>query len=83
MTAPFPASVWQIDARPGMQVATGDKLLSLEAMKMETILTAPHDGTVVGVYTAVGAQVQAGQPLVAIEPADDAPARPTVVAVAS
>ena len=83
VTAPFPASVWQIDARPGMQVATGDKLLSLEAMKMETILTAPHDGTVVGVYTAIGAQVQAGQPLVAIEPADDALARPAVVAVAS
>jgi urea carboxylase len=74
VTAPLPAGVWQIDARPGMRVAMGDKLLSLEAMKMETILTAPHDGTVVGVYTVIGAQVQAGQPLVAIEPAGGAAA---------
>jgi urea carboxylase len=74
VTAPLPAGVWRIDARPGMRVARGDKLLSLEAMKMETILTAPHDGTVVGVYTVIGAQVQAGQPLVAIEPAGGAAA---------
>jgi urea carboxylase len=70
VTAPFVASVWRIDARPGMRVAKGDRLLALEAMKMETILASPHDGTVVGVYPAVGAQVEAGQPLVAIEPAD-------------
>src|SRR6185437_5058741 len=46
VTAPFIASVWQVDARPGMRVTTGDKLASLEAMKMETIVAAPHDGTV-------------------------------------
>jgi urea carboxylase len=69
VTAPFVASVWQIDARPGAKVARGDKLLSLEAMKMETVLTAPHDGTVVGIYTVTGSQVEAGQPLLAIKPA--------------
>jgi urea carboxylase len=68
VTAPFVASVWQIDARPGAKVAKGDKLLSLEAMKMETVLTAPHAGTVVGVYTGIGTQVEAGQPLLAVEP---------------
>ncbi|MCW2906668.1 MAG: Urea carboxylase [Actinomycetia bacterium] len=83
VTAPFLSSVWQIDARPGMRVAKGDKLLSLEAMKMETILTAPHDGTVVGVYTAIGAQVEGGQPLVAIEPAGDTQVRPAVATVAT
>ena len=69
VTAPFVASVWQIDARPGARVAKGDKLLSLEAMKMETVLTAPHDGTVVGIYTEAGRQVEAGQPLLALAPA--------------
>src|SRR5262249_11378094 len=34
VSAPFTASVWQVDARPGAHVAKGDKLISLEAMKM-------------------------------------------------
>ena len=33
---------------------------------METIVTAPHDGTVAGVYAAVGTQVAAGQVLLAL-----------------
>ena len=68
VTAPFTASVWQVGARPGARVAKGDKLISLEAMKMETIITAPHDGIVAGVYTTAGAQVEPGQPLVALVP---------------
>jgi urea carboxylase len=78
VTAPFIASVWQVDARPGMRVAKGDKLAALEAMKMETIITAPHDGTVAEVYTAVGTQVAAGQVLLALvpdRPAWDGPGR--------
>ena len=76
VTAPFIASVWQVDARPGMRVTTGDKLASLEAMKMETIIAAPHDGTVAEVYTAVGTQVAAGQVLLALVPDAPAPGRP-------
>ncbi|TVZ06381.1 urea carboxylase [Trebonia kvetii] len=68
VTAPFIASVWQVDARPGMRVAKGDKLAALEAMKMETIITAPHGGTVAEVYTAPGNQVTAGQVLLALIP---------------
>jgi urea carboxylase len=68
VTAPFIASVWQVDARPGMRVAKGDKLAALEAMKMETIIIAPHDGTVAEVYTAPGAQVAAGQVMLALIP---------------
>jgi urea carboxylase len=75
VTAPFIASVWQVDARPGMRVAKGDKLAALEAMKMETIIAAPHDGTVAEVYTAVGTQVTAGQVLLALVP-DNAPRSP-------
>jgi urea carboxylase len=67
VTAPLPASVWHVEARPGMTVAKGDKLLSLEAMKMETYVTAPRDGTVAEVYATPGAQVGAGQVLVIIK----------------
>jgi urea carboxylase len=76
VTAPFIASVWQVEARPGMRVAAGDKLASLEAMKMETIVVAPHDGTVAEVYTAVGTQVAAGQVLLALVPDGPGPAAP-------
>jgi urea carboxylase len=69
--APFTASVWQIAARPGSRVAKGDKLVSVEAMKMETILTAPHDGTVAGIYVAAGDQVTAGQAVAAVVPDED------------
>ena len=75
VTAPFIASVWQVDARPGMRVAKGDKLAALEAMKMETIIAAPHDGTVAEVYTAVGTQVAAGQVLLALVPDGPGPGR--------
>jgi len=40
-------------------------------MKMETILTAPHDGTVADVYVVSGAQVTAGQVLAAVLPDGD------------
>jgi urea carboxylase len=70
VSAPFIASVWQVAARPGDRVAKGDKLVSLEAMKMETVITAPHDGIVAGVYVAVGAQVAAGQVLSALVPSE-------------
>jgi urea carboxylase len=70
--APFTASVWQVAARPGSQVVKGDKLVSLEAMKMETILTAPHDGTVADVYVTVADQVTAGQVVTAVLPDGDA-----------
>jgi urea carboxylase len=79
VTAPFIASVWQVDARPGMRVAKGDKLAALEAMKMETIIAAPHDGTVAEVYTAVGTQVAAGQVLLALVPDGPGPAAPEPV----
>ncbi|HEX6523378.1 MAG TPA: urea carboxylase [Streptosporangiaceae bacterium] len=66
--APFTASVWHVEARPGSRVAKGDKLVSLEAMKMETVITAPHDGTIAGVYVCAGAQVAAEQVLAAVVP---------------
>jgi urea carboxylase len=65
--APFVASVWQIDKRPGDRVERGDRLMSVEAMKMETTVAAPVSGTVLGIYVGVGEQVAAGRLLAAIE----------------
>jgi 3-methylcrotonyl-CoA carboxylase alpha subunit len=49
-------------------VAAGERLLVLEAMKMEHVLRSPRDGVVAGVMTTPGAQVEAGAVLVALEP---------------
>jgi len=48
-------------------VRAGERIAAVEAMKMETVLTAPCDGRVLDVYARPGDQVAAGQALVAIE----------------
>jgi urea carboxylase len=48
----------------------GQALVSIEAMKMETVLTAPSDGIVHRVLPVAGSQVVAGEPLVILEAAE-------------
>ena len=61
--APLPANVWQVLVQPGSQVAEGDKLVVLEAMKMEIAVTAPAAGVVLEILCAPGKQVMPGQAL--------------------
>jgi 3-methylcrotonyl-CoA carboxylase alpha subunit len=51
----------------GQAVTKGQKLLTLEAMKMEHTLTAPFDGVVTELSAAPGGQVQVEALLVRIE----------------
>jgi acetyl/propionyl-CoA carboxylase alpha subunit/acetyl-CoA carboxylase carboxyltransferase component len=70
--APAPAVVLSIAVEPGQHVEAGDKLLILEAMKMEMAVDAPAAGKVRAVEVLPNQQVGAGAPLVLIEPeADD------------
>ncbi len=64
--APMPGHVKALFAEPGQTVAAGDRLAILEAMKMEHTLAAPRDGIVAEVLVDVGAQVQAGSPLITL-----------------
>jgi biotin carboxyl carrier protein len=63
VTAPMPARVISIAARPGAAVRKGDTLLVLEAMKMELPIRASADGTVAAVHCREGDLVQADQRL--------------------
>lgn len=65
--APMPGRVIAVDVAAGDAVTKGQKLLTLEAMKMEHGLTAPFDGVVAELNTAVGSQVQVDAMLVRIE----------------
>jgi acetyl/propionyl-CoA carboxylase alpha subunit len=64
--SPLPGSVVGLHVGAGDRVRKGDKLVSLEAMKMEHTIAAPHDGTVTEVLVAVGDQVEAAQVLVVV-----------------
>jgi len=66
VSAPFAASVWKVDVAEGDRVAKGQPLVSLEAMKMETVLEAPCDGVVLRVLPAAGSQVVAGEAVVVL-----------------
>ena len=52
---------------PGQAIQVGDILLVLEAMKMETNITAPLKGKVTAVKAAAGDSVQVGQVVVEFE----------------
>ncbi len=56
--SPMPGKVIAVEVSEGQAVTKGQKLLTLEAMKMEHTLTAPFDGTVAELHAAAGAQVQ-------------------------
>ena len=70
--APMPGKVIVVDVVKGAKVTRGQKLLTLEAMKMEHTLTAPFDGVVVELNVSAGAQVQVEALLARIE-ANEAP----------
>lgn len=70
VAAPFAASVWKVDVKAGDRVVQGQPLVSLEAMKMETVLEAPCDGVVLRVLPAAGSQVVAGEAVVVLGAGD-------------
>lgn len=65
--APMPGKVIALDVAAGDTVSAGQKLLTLEAMKMEHSLTAPFDGTVAELNAQAGGQVTEGTLLVRVE----------------
>ena len=65
--APMPGKVTAVEVAQGEKVAKGQRLLTLEAMKMEHALTAPFDGTVAELSATAGTQVKEGQLLVRVE----------------
>jgi 3-methylcrotonyl-CoA carboxylase alpha subunit len=65
--SPMPGRIIAVSVKAGDAVVRGQKLLTLEAMKMEHTLTAPFDGIVAELNAAAGAQVQVEALLVRIE----------------
>ena len=58
--APIPGMITVLNASVGKAVTKGEKLATLEAMKMQTNILAPADGTIAEVLASVGEAVEAG-----------------------
>ena len=69
--APMPGKVIAVDVAEGESVTAGQRLLVLEAMKMEHALTAPFDGVVEGLSVSAGGQVQVEAVLCRVVPASE------------
>ncbi len=65
--APMPGKVTSVEVSAGDAVTKGQRLLTLEAMKMEHGLVAPFDGVVAELNAVAGAQVQVDAVLARIE----------------
>jgi len=64
IAAPMPGLVVRVGVSPGEEVSVGQKLVSLEAMKMETTVYAERAGKVAEVLVRPGTQVEGGDLLI-------------------
>ncbi|MGE3396801.1 MAG: biotin/lipoyl-containing protein, partial [Sphingomonas sp.] len=70
--SPMPGKIIALEVAAGEAVTKGQKLLTLEAMKMEHSLAAPFDGVVAELNAEAGAQVSEGALLARIEKGEGA-----------
>ena len=65
--SPLAGKVVSIDVAIGAQVQAGQQVMTLEAMKMNTVVSAPNAGTLKAVHVSAGDAVEEGQALLTIE----------------
>lgn len=70
LTAPMPGNVIAVVAKAGDNVSEGDRLLVMEAMKMEHAITAAQDGVIAEMLVSEGDQVEQGALLVRMQEDD-------------
>ena len=74
LVSPMPGTVAQVQVEVGQVVPAGATLVIVEAMKMEHPVTAPVHARVVALHVEAGQSVLADEPLVELEPTEDADA---------
>lgn len=67
VAAPMPGSIVSVSVSAGQRVSPGSTLLALEAMKMETHVTADREAVVESVHAAPGDRVQAKDLLIVLK----------------
>ena len=66
VTSPLPGVILEVSVKVGDVVKRGDRVMVLEAMKMENVIEATADGTVTAIKVDKGDSVLEGAPLVII-----------------
>ncbi len=66
VNAVLAGNIFKVHVSPGQTIAEGEPLLVVEAMKMETVISAPRTGTVTDVFVVEGDAVAVGDQLVII-----------------
>ena len=69
VAAPIPGLVATLAVSVGSKVAKGEKLLMMEAMKMQTTVYAPCDGVIAELHVTVGETVESKDLLIKLRPA--------------
>ena len=69
--APFAGNLYAISVEVGQEVAEGDQLVVLEAMKMQTPVPSEVSGTVTEIHAKVGQALQPGDRILSIEIPED------------
>jgi urea carboxylase len=68
VSSPLGASIFQISVKPGQTIAEGEKLVVLDAMKTEIMISSHIAGVVEEIHCELGTVVNGGQLLVSIRP---------------
>ncbi|MEU7280978.1 acetyl/propionyl/methylcrotonyl-CoA carboxylase subunit alpha [Streptomyces sp. NPDC045431] len=71
LTAPMPGTVTVVKVAVGDEVTAGQGLVVVEAMKMEHVISAPHDGTVAELDVTPGTTVAMDQVLAVVVPREE------------
>jgi len=66
LPAPLAGNIYKVNVKKGQKIKTGDVVVVMEAMKMETEIRAPASGTVIQVAVKEGDAVQVGDILVSL-----------------
>jgi pyruvate carboxylase subunit B len=67
VASPMPGRVVKVLVHKGVKVTQGDSVLVIEAMKMESRVPAPIDGTVSQILVAEGEDIKTDETLIQIE----------------
>ncbi|MDR2981759.1 MAG: acetyl-CoA carboxylase biotin carboxyl carrier protein subunit [Puniceicoccales bacterium] len=66
IVSPLAAVVVSVDVQVGQAIKEGDKVLVIEAMKMNTVVNSTATGTVKAILVKPGESIQEGQPLISV-----------------
>jgi len=72
LRAPMPGVVVEVVVETGAEIESGQLLMTIESMKLQTAIVAPHAARVAELFLATGASFEQGTALVRLEALDEA-----------